>query len=86
MAAVCTARYTGGICYGFCNSSRGVYWVLVGRPEGRRPLGIPRRKWEDNITIDLQEVGCGVMDWIELSQDRDRWRALVIAVMNLRVP
>ena len=60
MAAVCTARYIGGICYGFSNSSRGVYWVLVGRPEGRRPLGIPRRKWDDNMKMDLQEVGCVV--------------------------
>ena len=65
---------------------RGVYRVLVGKPEGKRPLGRPRRKWEDNIKIDLQEVGCGVMDWIELAQDRDRLRALVSGVMNFRVP
>jgi len=64
---------------------RGVYRVLVGKPEGRRPLGGPRRRWEDNIKMVLQEVGCGSMDWIELTQDRDRWRALVNAVMNLRV-
>ena len=52
---------------------RGVFRVLVGKPEGKRPLGRPRRRWEDNITLDLQEVGCGGMDWIELAQDRDRW-------------
>ena len=63
-----------------------MYGVLVGKPEGKRRLGRPRHRWEDNIKIDLQEVGCGSMDWIELAQDRDRWRALVIAVMNLRVP
>ena len=65
---------------------RGVYRVLVGKPEGKRPLGRPRRRWVDNIRMDLQEVGCGYMDWIELAQDRDRWRTLVSAVMNLRVP
>jgi hypothetical protein len=64
---------------------RGVYRVLVGKPEGKRPLGRPRRRWEDNIKLDLQKVGCGGMDWIELAQDRDRWRALLNAVMNLRV-
>jgi hypothetical protein len=64
----------------------GAYRVLVGKPEGRRPLGRPRRRWEDNIKTDLREVGCGCMDWIGLAQDRDRWRALVSAVMNLRVP
>ena len=58
---------------------RGVYGVLVGKPERKRSLGIPRRRWEDNIRMDLQEVGCGGMDWIELAQDRDRWRALVNA-------
>ena len=65
---------------------RGMYMVLVGRPEGKRPLGIPRRRWEDNIKTDLQEVGGGCGDWVELGQDRDRWRALVSTVMNLRVP
>jgi len=65
---------------------RGVYRVLVGKPEGRRPLGRPRRRWADNIRMDLQEVGCGYVDWIGLVQDRDRWRTLVSAVMNLRVP
>jgi len=63
-----------------------VYRVLVGKPVGRRPLGRPRRRWVDNIRMDLQQVGCGYMDWIGLVQDRDRWRALVSAVMNLRVP
>jgi len=63
----------------------GVYRVLVGKPEGRTPLERPRHRWVDNINMDLQEVGCGGMDWIELAQDRDRWRALVNAVMNLRV-
>jgi len=58
----------------------------VGKPEGRRPLGRPRRRWEDNIRMDLREVGCGCVDWMELAQDRDRWRLLVSAVMNLRVP
>ena len=56
------------------------------KPEGKSPLVIPRRRWEDNIKMDVQEVGCGVMDWIELAQDRDRWRALVNAVMNFRFP
>jgi len=65
---------------------RGVYRVLVGKPEGKRPLGIPRRRWVDNIRMDLQEVGCGYMDWIGLAQDRDRWRTLVSVVMNVRVP
>ena len=62
-----------------------VYRVLVGKPEGRRPLGRPRRRWVD-IRLGLQEVGCGYMDWIGLAQDRGRWRTLVSAVMNFRVP
>jgi len=65
---------------------RGVYRVLVGKPEGKIPLGRPRHRWVDNIRMDLQEVGCGCMDWIGLALDRDRWRTLVSAVMNLRVP
>jgi hypothetical protein len=60
--------------------------VLLGKPEGKRPLGRPRRRWEDNIKMDHQEVGCGGMDWIELAQDRDKWRAVVKAIMNPRVP
>jgi hypothetical protein len=63
-----------------------VYRVLVGKPKGKRPLGRPMRRWEDNIKMDFQEVGYGNVDWIELAQGRDSWRALVNAVMNLRVP
>ena len=63
-----------------------MYRVLVGKPVGKRPFGRPRSRWEDNIKMDLQEVGCGGMDWIDLAPDRERWRALVNAVMNLRVP
>ena len=65
---------------------RGVYRSLVGKPKGKIPLERPRRKWENNIKMDLQEVGYGVMDWLELAQDRDTWRALVNALMKLRVP
>ena len=65
---------------------KGVHKVLVGKPEGMRPLGRPRRRWEDNIKMDLQEVGRGCGDWMELVQDRDRWLALVSTVLNLRVP
>ena len=65
---------------------RGVYRALLWKPEGKRPLGRPRRRWVDNIRMDLKEVGCGCMDWIGPAQDRDRWRTLVSAVMNLRVP
>ena len=77
-------RWAGHVaCIG---EERGVYRVLVGKPEGKRPLRRPRRKWVDNIRMDFQEVGCGYMDWIGLAQDRDRWQTLVSAVMNLRVP
>ena len=77
-------RWAGHVaCMG---KERGVYRVLVGKPEGKRPLGRPRRRWVDNIRMDLQEVVCGYVDWIGLAQDRDRWRTLVSAVMNLRVP
>ena len=65
------------VCMG---EGRGVYRVLVGKPEGKRPLGRPRRRWEDNIKMNLQEVGCGGMDWIELAQDRERWQALVNSI------
>jgi hypothetical protein len=65
---------------------RGEYNVLVGRPEGRRPLGRPRSRWERNIEMDLREIGFGEVDWINLAQDMDRWRALVNTVMNIRVP
>ena len=69
-----------------CRWGEGVYRVLVGKPEGKRPLGRSRRRWVNNIRMDLQEVGCGYMEWIGLAHDRDRWRTLVSAVMNLRVP
>ena len=75
-----------GWACGAYGEERGVYRVLVGKPEGKRPLGRPRRRWMDNIRMGLQEVGCGYMDWIGLAQDRDRWRTLVSAVMNLRAP
>jgi hypothetical protein len=65
---------------------RNAYSILVGKPEGRRPLGRPRHKWEDNIGMDLREIGFGDVDWIHLAQDRDKWRALVNTVMNLQVP
>jgi hypothetical protein len=77
-------RWAGHVaCIG---DRRGVYGVLVGKHEGKRPLERPRQIWEDNIKMDLLEVGCGGMDWIKLAQDRDRWRALVNAVMKCRVP
>jgi hypothetical protein len=65
---------------------RNAYRILVGKPEGKRPLGRPRRRWVDNIKMDLREVGWDGMDWIDLAEDRDQWRALVYTVMNLRVP
>jgi hypothetical protein len=76
-------RWAGHVaCMG---EERKVYKVLVGKPEGKRPLGRPRRRWEDGIRMDLREIGLGGVDWIRLSQGRDRWRAVVSAVMNLRV-
>jgi hypothetical protein len=78
-AEVSTACSTNG-------ESRGAYRVLVGKPEGRKPLGKPRLRWEDNIKIDLREVEWGSTDWIDLVRDRDRWRALVNAAMNHRDP
>ena len=75
----------GGAC-GAYGGGEGVHRVLVGKPEGKRPRGRPRRRWEDNIKMDPQEVGGVCEDWMELAEDRDRWRALVSKVMNLRVP
>ena len=75
----------GGAC-GAYGGGRGVHRVLVGKPEGKRPLGIPGRRWEDNIKMDLQEMGGGCGDWMGLAKDRDTWRVLVSTVMNLRVP
>ena len=74
------------VCVARMGEERAVYRVFVGKPEVKRPLGRPRRRWVDNIRMDLQEVGCGQVDWIGLARDRDRWRTLVSAVMNLRVP
>jgi len=75
MGRVCSAYRVGVRCV----------QLLVGKPERRRPLGRPRRRWQDNIRMDFREVGCGCVDWMELAQDRDRWRELVSAVINLRV-
>ena len=77
-------RWAGHVA--FMGERRVVYMILVGKPEGKRPLGRPRSRWEDNNKMGLQEVEGGDMDWIDLAQDRDRWRALVSMVMNLRVP
>jgi hypothetical protein len=77
-------RWAGHVSH--IGEGRGLYRVLVGKPEGKRPLGRPRHRWENNIKMDLQEVVYGVMDLLELSQDRHRWRALVTAEMKLRVP
>jgi len=77
-------RWAGHVAH--MGEEKEVYRILVGNPEGRSPLGRPRRRWVDNIRMDLQDVGCGYMDWIALAQDRDGWRTLVSAVMNLRVP
>jgi hypothetical protein len=66
--------------------NKNAYRILVGKPQGKRPLGRPKRKWEDNIKMDLREVGWGGMDWVDLAQDRDQWRALVNTVVNLWVP
>jgi hypothetical protein len=80
---VCRIIFSG---YAGMGEKRNVYRLLVGKPEGKRPLGRPRRRWIDNITIELLEIGLNVVDWIGLAQDRYRWRALVNSVMNLRVP
>ena len=77
-------RWAGHMAH--MGEKRVVYWFLVGKPEGKRPLGRHRRRWVDNIRMDLQEVGCGYVDWIGLAQDRESWRTLVSAVMNFRVP
>jgi len=77
-------RWAGHVAH--MGEERGVYSVLLGKLEWKRPLGRPRRRWVDNIRMDLQEVGCGYMDWIGRAQDRDRWRTLLSAVMNFRVP
>ena len=77
-------RWAGHVAH--VGDRRGVYRVLVGKPEGKSSLGRPRRRWDGNINMHLQDVGCGGTDWIDLAQDRDRWRVVVNAVMNFRVP
>jgi hypothetical protein len=84
LSLFCSVRWAGHVARMW--EGRGVHRVLVGKPQGKRPVGRPRRRWEDNIKIDLQEVGRGCGDWMELAQGRDRWRALVSTVMNFRVP
>ena len=86
LCAKINSLYMFSLVFNTYGGSRGVYRVLVGKAEGKRPFGRPRHKWEDNIKMDLQKVGCGGMDWIELAHDRDKWRALVNAIMNFRVP
>ena len=76
----------GGTCSAYGGEERRKQGIFVGKPEGKRPLGRPRSRWEDNIKMYIQKVGCGGTDWIELAQDRDRWRALVTVVMKPRVP
>jgi len=77
-------RWAGHVAH--MGEEKGVYRVLVGKPKGKRPLGRPRRRWVNNIRMDLQKVRCGYMDWIGLVQDREGWRRIVSAVMNLRIP
>jgi hypothetical protein len=76
----------GGACSTYGEERKGVDRVLLGKPEGKRPIGRPRHRWEDNIKMDLQDMGCESMDWIDQAQDRDKWWALVDTVMNLQVP
>jgi hypothetical protein len=76
-------RHVSCITHG---EKRNAYRILVGNPKGKRPLGRPRRRWENNIKLDLREIGWGVMDWIDLAEDRDQWKALVYSIMNLWVP
>jgi hypothetical protein len=78
-------EYLGRAC-STNGGERNAYRILVGKPEGKRPLGRPRRRWVDNIIMDLRDIGWNGMDWIELAQDRDQWKAFVNTVMNLRVP
>ena len=77
-------RWAGHVAH--MGEKRGIYRVLVGKPEGRRPLRRHKCRWEDNIKMDIQEVGCGGIDWIKMAEDRDRWQALVNAVMKLQAP